>query len=312
MTTRYGRREVKGKKFTQRDKEIVQAVYEARYLTNAQICRILFTPTTFSWCKTRTRILYDKGFLKKRNLYQQDPDIYFLGVKGRHFVAKTLGVGKEIVDRVAGEQSKEVMSASQMEHETTLGNIYTALRVQATKYGLKYAWKNTRMLELENWKVQPDAWLKVKREEKSYSAFVEFTDVLPTNEEMTGKLDGYADLYERIEPAPILWFTTSRTKVNWIRKKITQSPYAPYILVGLIEDVNKFLTAPMWWSVEDKQVSFVRVSSTSNPQPVTGDATSPLHPSTIQTESLVVGRGSLPGEAIVPAPTETVYRTPSR
>ena len=81
---------------------ILQHIYEARYLTNRMIQRLVYRPTTFSWCKEDLRDLFDWGYLDKRQAGRNDPDIYFLDVRGRHWITRQGIADKDMVNRTAG------------------------------------------------------------------------------------------------------------------------------------------------------------------------------------------------------------------
>ena len=74
MAKRFERKERYRVRLTKRDLAIVEAVFEARYLTNELVFQLFFKPTAFSWCKQRMRYLFDLGYLKKRQVHINEPD----------------------------------------------------------------------------------------------------------------------------------------------------------------------------------------------------------------------------------------------
>jgi len=90
------------KHITKRDLEIVEFVYMARYATKDIVRDVLFSPTTDSSCKERLRLLWKRGFLARRTRHSnQEPFIYYLGLKGRRFISNKLELDrKEYVDKV--------------------------------------------------------------------------------------------------------------------------------------------------------------------------------------------------------------------
>ena len=103
MSKRFERTPRKYIHFTQKDGLTLQAVFFARYITNQQICRLLYSPTTFSWCKQRLRYLYDQRYLAKRDRLPNQSDIYDLDRRGRNYIARTVeGYSQEQVDKIAG------------------------------------------------------------------------------------------------------------------------------------------------------------------------------------------------------------------
>lgn len=257
MTHRFIRIERKYKHFTKRDGLILEVVFYSRYMTNTMVQKLLFTPTTFSWCKTRLRILFDKGFLKKRDTFQNEPDVYFLGLQGRRYISKTLHLPQKYVDKVSGTPGTGKLPSMFLEHDLTLSSIYTSLRLSAD--GLNFTWKNDRMLELDKLPVRPDGYLELSNGTKSKEAFVEFTSVMPDTADMEKKLEGYSKL---LKDQAVLWFTTSRAKVNKIRDYVRKSNISPNILVALIEDVNGIIGKPIFWnSQSETQVVWIKRKS---------------------------------------------------
>ena len=98
--------------------------------------------------------------------------------------------------------------------------------------------------------VQPDAWLEVRQGESARAAYLEFTAAMPDAKELQGKIVGYEALWERTgAPAPVLWLTTTRHKVNALREATQRSSYRDCFLVGSIESASAMLTGEIWrWS----------------------------------------------------------------
>jgi len=239
-------------RLTARDLQAVEAVYHARYLTNRQIGRLLFGREDSSHARQRLRYLFDLDYLPKRVAAPNEPDIYYLGLKGRrHVVARGL-CDRETADKVAGVSGEQVATPTlMMSHELTLAGLYVSARLQCRQQGWSMHWKNARWLELESLGMQPDGWLSVvtgpSPDTPPRQAFVEFTDAMPSNAEMAGKLARYQGHWERTrQPTAVLWFTTSQRKANLLLEAIRSDTYRDCYLVGLIEDSASFLTAPIW------------------------------------------------------------------
>jgi hypothetical protein len=259
MTKRFERIKRKGIHFTPKDRLIVEAVFEARYLTNLMVQRLFFTPTTYSWCKTRLRYLYDRGYLKKRLAYQTEPDIYYLGLKGKRYIIKQAGLDKDFVDKVAGIPGAGEVTGLQIRHDLTLSRLYVNARLECREHGWEMGWSNARVLELEKLGVQPDARITVSRGEKIKQAFIEFTNEPPKEAEMEGKLRGYEQYFDNVMPTVVLWFTTSQNKANQIIKATQGYPYRSYVLVGLVEDASQFISRPIWrWSEAETKVQWIK------------------------------------------------------
>ena len=235
---RYERRERKYKQITPRDLQIVEATFYARYVTREMVQRLFFSPGASSNCKTRLRLLFDRGYLRKREVYPSDPDVYFLGLKGKRYMM-TKGYEKEYVDKVAGTTSRARVPLLMMHHELTLSQIYTDSRCECDANGVQFEWRNTRMLEMLNLGVQPDAFIKVTRS-TSKSAFIEYTDALPKSHELQRKIEGYQSLPTAVQ-LPILWFVSKESSIRPMRV-VFDSPIGSRVLLSTV--VNP-LTEPM-------------------------------------------------------------------
>ena len=269
MAKRFERKERYRVRLTKRDLAIVEAVFEARYLTNELVRQLFFKPTTFSWCKQRMRYLFDLGYLKKRQVHINEPDIYCLGLKGRRYIARIHETyAQDEIDKIAGVPGpRSGAPMLMMSHDLTLSQLFVNGRLECQRLGLTMRWKNTRMLELMKLGLEPDAFITVGYGHKERAAFIEFTGVLPTTNEMKQKLSGYEHYLESqrcqtdfgVPNLAVLWLTTSHAKSDKIRQVIERSLYPDYFLIGLVEDAGQFVTAPMWcWSETEEPVSWLK------------------------------------------------------
>jgi hypothetical protein len=261
VTKRFERAHRKGIKFTERDRQTVMAVYEARYLTNQDVGRLFYRPTTQAHCRQRLRYLFDKGYLRKRVAYPNEPDIYFLGVRGRNFVAKELDMDTEDVNKVRGVSGgRAPLPMYFMRHELTLSRLYVEARLECRLWGWEMQWRNARMLQLEDLGVRPDAWIKVSHQARSRSAYIEFTNEVPPASEIDKRIGQYVGLWERRGVStPVLWFAPSAAKANTIGHRIIRNRYREHFLVSLIEDKRQFLTRPIWWWCKSEEpISFIK------------------------------------------------------
>lgn len=251
---RFARRQVKGVKFTRKDRQIVEAVWEARYMTNQQIGRLFFKPSTMSYCRKRLRLLYDKGYLSKRVVEPCQPDIYYLAARGRHYIEKTTGLEREAVAKLAGVSgSGTVFPLLHLRHDLRLSSLYVEARKTCELYGWEYQWKNTRMLERELERIEPDAWLSVSNGSKTLAYYIEYTDRLSSLDKADKKLAGYQQLWEKQGYTPVLWFACSKTRAGQIMGRVEKHPFRDYFLVAVVDTKQQFLVRPIWrmWNREE-------------------------------------------------------------
>jgi hypothetical protein len=252
VTPRFERVPRRRVRLTERDLQAVAAVYDARYLTGRQIGRLLFGREDSSLARQRLRYLYDLDYLRKRLAGPNEPDIYYLGLAGRRYVAAQGLCERATADRVAGVSGEGVATpALMMAHELALGELYVAARLQCRRHGWTLHWKSARALELERLGMQPDGWLAVHAaatgEQDPQQAFLEYTAVMPSAAQMRGKLARYRAYWEATgNPAAVLWLTTTEAQVEGLLRAIRKSAYRDCFLVGLMGEVEAFLTAPIW------------------------------------------------------------------
>ncbi len=252
MTSRYTKTASKGRFLTERDKQVIEAVYEARYLTRSQIQQLFFGSATRA--KTRLRILYNNGWLRKREVGQNREDVYFLGVKGRHLIEERLKLQRDYVAKVSGVPGTGA-TLLYLDHELAISALYVALRLETRLHNWTLTWRNARQLELGKLGVQPDAYFQVKGQ-GTKEAFIEFTAVLPKPTEMKRKLEGYAEVWKKRRPIPVLWLTTSKAKLSSLKRQAGEG-----ILLGLYEDKGQLLTGKIW-HYQGQQVAFLRPKET--------------------------------------------------
>jgi hypothetical protein len=248
MTHRFEPREREGVYLTARDLRVVEAVFAARYLTGRQIGRLLFGRANSSHCRSRLRVLFDLGYLRKRPVGQNDPDVYYLGLQGRRYLAEAGVCSRSLADRVAGVSGEGAGAPGlMMAHDLALSELYVEARLETEGYGWALSWRNARMLELEQLGVQPDAWLLVSSGAGQQEAYLEFTAAMPSAAEISDKLEGYRAHWERSKrPCAVLWLASAQPHAASILETVRTGAYGDCFLVGLIDDARGFLTRRMW------------------------------------------------------------------
>lgn len=233
MTKRWERTPPEKVKLLPSDPPILKAVLEARYLTADLVAKLCFKPTLVKWCYSRLRALYDMKFLNKRVTYPSLPDVYLIGMRGKHFFER-LGYEREWLDKVAGVTGSDpIDSALWMPHDLTLSKLYVNACLEAQTHGWEVEWKNARVLELEHPEFQPDGWVKVGHNGKAVNAFVEFTDEIPARDVLERKIAKY-------EGRKVLWVTTSARKLKRL------AAFMPHVGLTTIDECGEWLTAPIW------------------------------------------------------------------
>jgi hypothetical protein len=236
--------------------QILEHLYHARYLTVNHVWQLCFTQGEVKYAGEHLRELKGWGYLLTRNRLVNEPAIYYLAVRGKHWLVKQGYCELDEIHKTAGVAGGTEVP---MPHDLTLSSLYVAFVLQCRKYGWTYLWKNTRQLKLELGKVriEPDAWLSITGKKGSVEAYVEFTDVLPSTGEMNAKLKGYRALYAIVGMTPVLWFTTTPNKLERLARMAKGFEYRDYLFFGLVEDKSQFLTGKVWRLGDEAEVNFI-------------------------------------------------------
>lgn len=185
-----------GFRLTQRDREIIKAVYAHRALTTLQIARFFFPPSPKrginSWGQYRLQLLYQYRYLYRVEQAQKlsegrKPLVYFLDVNGAQVVADILGLAPEELDWRPGEND---VSPLFLDHLIATNDVRIAISLAAQKQGWKVAkWIDEKTLKSSQMKdvveitgpqgrkqraaVVPDGYFLLHAGEYVYHHFVE-------------------------------------------------------------------------------------------------------------------------------------------
>ena len=177
---------------TERDRAIVVAVYQHRYLSTTQIEALLFPPdqgqahsTKTSRCRLRLKLLYHHGFLGRLATGAQSPAahsdlVYFLDRRGADLLRREQGTDVQWRPRHHG------LSALFLEHTLRTNDVRIALTLATGRCGGKLlAWSDEVRLKMMNEKVpdlahpgrtlpfRPDAFFGIEVGEKRARFFLE-------------------------------------------------------------------------------------------------------------------------------------------
>lgn len=120
--------------FTERDKQVVEAVYLYRVLTQSQIERLIFTEVHPSTAQRRLLRLYHNGYLARQFLLvrggmMSSPILYLLDEKGAQFLTRALGY-----DNVLWKRANNAVGNDFLEH-TLAVNEFRVLTTLACRQG---------------------------------------------------------------------------------------------------------------------------------------------------------------------------------
>lgn len=144
-------------RLTQRDRAVIQAVYEYRALTSTQIEELLFAgqKRRETRCRKRLRRLYDHGYLwrdeQPTKLSQgRAPLVYRLDTKGADLLVDWFGQERDDLDWHPREKT---ISNLFMNHLLRTNDVRIAITRAATKNGFRIKeWRDDKTLRSEHWK----------------------------------------------------------------------------------------------------------------------------------------------------------------
>ncbi len=185
-----------GFRLTQRDREIIKAVYTHRALTTIQIACSFFSPSAKrginSWCQYRLQLLFQYGYLYRVEQAQKlsegrKPLVYFLDEKGAQVVAELLDVEREEIDWHTSDNDVSLLF---LDHLIASNDFRIAVTLAAQGKGWKVEkWLDEKTLKSAQMKdvveitgpqgrkqraaVVPDAYFLLRAGEYVYHHFVE-------------------------------------------------------------------------------------------------------------------------------------------
>jgi hypothetical protein len=152
--------ELPGFRLTQRDREIVRAIYQHRALTTAQIEALFFPPSngqgrapSATRCQHRLKLLYHHGFLMRDEQplkvlsAARKPLVYLLDQKGAALVAQMLGLDVEEID---WRPKDNQVSTLFLDHLLATNNVRVAITIAARQKGYAIEiWLDDKTLKRE-------------------------------------------------------------------------------------------------------------------------------------------------------------------
>lgn len=192
-----------------RDKEILNRVYEQRYMTRRQIQKLFFKSTTR--VNTRLRQLFDHEFLDRHFLYPliyhgSSQSIYSLGKEGVEIVAEELGL--DITQVKQSRRETKRLKPFFIHHILAVNDFRIAFEIEAKdKEGVEFKrWIPEKEL-LDEYETRiggkkvkrrfkPDGYGRYLYQDKLYSFFLEMDRSTETNKSFQNKIRRYLD-YKR-------------------------------------------------------------------------------------------------------------------
>ena len=263
---------------TDRDKEIVKAVFAYRLLTREQVEILLFSPegnqdhrTKTSICQKRLKLLYQHQFLDRIHLpivpnEGSGPIVYCLAEQGAQLVANELGVERS---SVGWRRKDNAVDFYFLDHSLRINDVRIAVALAAKRSGWTLTrWLTERELKSLRERVQdpahpdrtlpvaPDAYFTLEFGDKRASFFLEIDQATEDNKRFKVKVGAYlayvmsGQYQERYQTKSlrVLTVTTGERRVANLKsttEKVAGSDFFWFTTVGMAT-AEKILTAPIW------------------------------------------------------------------
>lgn len=263
---------------TERDKEIVKAVYAYRLLSTEQVETLLFSPdgnqdhpTKTSICRKRLKLLYQHEYLDRIHLplvpnQGSRPTIYCLAEQGAQLIAGIEGAERA---SVAWRRKDNDVDFYFLEHSLLINDMRIAVALAARRSGWTLTcWLTER--ELKSLKervpdpvhpdrtlpIAPDAYFTLELGDKRASFFLEIDQATEANKRFKAKVQAYlayvtsGQYQERYQTKSlrVLTVTTGERRVANLKsttEKVAGSDFFWFTTFGMAT-AEKILTAPIW------------------------------------------------------------------
>jgi len=265
-------------RLTDRDKRIVEAVYQLRFLTSEQIKELEFEDGSMTACSRRLKLLYHNGYLTDTRKtipagYGSSKRIYCLAKKGAALISHLYS--EKEARQIKWSEKYNKVEYFFIEHTLALNDVRIAFIKAALKskeYNL--FWFNES--EVKSWKekvddpensgktlaITPDAFFYLIGKDKKAYYFLEVDRATESNRRWRDKIRGYVEYVKsgkytarfKTEALRVLTISTSKERMaNLI--KTTQSVENAYFFLfttfDQIKDKN-IIFEPIWKSMEGK------------------------------------------------------------
>lgn len=254
---------------SERDINIVQAVYEYRVLKQEHIQLLFFGQRNRSGAQRRLERLYDHGFLARHLLpvtTGRSPTLYILDRKGAELLRLERGY-----DELTWYHSSKDLKAEFLEHTIALNDLMVAVTVGCREAGFQLeTWHTENRIKAdfdrvvvttstgrrEDVPIVPDGFFVVIANQRRYPCFVELDRGTMTLGRFKLKVSGYMAYqrtggYERrygLSSLRVLTVTTSERRLVNLKEATEQVKGQEWFWFGLLPELNyaTVLNAPVW------------------------------------------------------------------
>lgn len=267
-------------RLTDRDKRIVEAVYQLRFLTRDQIKLLEFDKGSMTACQRRLSLLYHNGYLSAVHKpiptgYGSSKRVYCLSKKGAALIAH-LYSEKEAREIKWNEKYNKVEPFF-IEHTLAINDVRIAfLKAALATKEYDLFWFNEQ--EVKAWKekvddpedssktlsVTPDAFLYLIGKDKKAYYFLEVDRATESNRRWRDKIKGYVEYVKsgkyqarfKTEALRVLTVSTSKGRIDNLIKTTQSVENAYFFLFATFNQVkgNNIIFKPVWQTTEKEDL----------------------------------------------------------
>ena len=239
--------------FQPRDAEILKSVFRYRFLIGEQI-KSLCGFSSQKRTNDRLRKLFDNRFLSRRlfiNGFDKEV-LYFLGPKSIEFISAQTGIDPLKVKR---KRTKSLKARdSFLFHLLFINNFRYCLETAKgfnPKAGIE-TWKyKPALFSNEEKKIFPDAYFRIKHQEKDYNFFLEIDHSTESGKRIKKKVESYLDYGLSGDFEKQFGFTYFRLLI--VSKTLVR-------LKSLLRTIEKVTDKSFFWLTIEKNISPEKIS----------------------------------------------------
>jgi len=259
-------------RLTDRDKRIVEAVYQLRFLTRDQIKLLEFGDCSMTACQRRLSLLFHNGYLSAVHKpiptgYGSSKRVYCLSKKGAALIAHLYS--EKEARKIKWNEKQNKVETFFIEHTLAINDVRIAFFKEVLEdKAYELSWSDEK--EVKAWKekvddpdnqgktlpVTPDSFLSLTGNKKKANYFLEVDRATESNRRWKDKVRGYVEYvlsgkyYEKFksEALRIITVTTTQERLNNLlntTKSVNHADFFLFTTFGQIKD-NSVLFGNIW------------------------------------------------------------------
>ena len=268
-------------RLTDRDKRIIEAVYQLRFLTRDQIKKLEFEEGSMTACQRRLSLLFHNGYLSAIQKpipigYGSSKRVYCLSKKGADLISHLYG--EKEAREINWNKKRNQVENFFIEHTLAINNVRIAfLKAVLETEDYDLFWFNEK--EVKAWKekiddpensgktiaITPDAFLYLLGQEKKAYYFLEVDRATESNRRWQDKIRGYVEYVKsgkyqarfKTSALRVLTITTSKERMANLIKTTQSVENAYFFLFATFDQIKErnIVFDPIWQSMDKKDLT---------------------------------------------------------